>query len=76
MNQALQGSTQQQSQQGAAGGAAPSIPDVMTPSEAAQILKVSEEDVVAAIEAGDLKAKKLGNAFRISKGSLEEFLNG
>jgi excisionase family DNA binding protein len=48
--------------------------DVMTPSEAAAVLKVSEEDVIAAITAGDLKAKKLGNAYRISKAALEEFL--
>jgi excisionase family DNA binding protein len=46
----------------------------MTPSEAAKVLKVSEEDVIAAITSGDLKAKKLGNAYRISKSSLEEFL--
>lgn len=52
------------------------IPDVMTPSEAAAILKVSEEDVVAAITAGDLKARKIGNAFRISKDALEAFLKG
>ena len=31
----------------------------MTPSEAAAYLRVSEEDVVAAIDAGDLKARKL-----------------
>jgi len=74
MNQSLTGATQQQAQSGT--GAAPSMPDVMTPSEAASFLKVSEEDVVAAIEAGDLKARKLGNAFRISKSALEEFLNG
>ncbi len=49
-------------------------PDVMTPSEAAKFLRVAEEDVIAAIEAGDLKAKKLGKAYRISRGSLEEFL--
>jgi excisionase family DNA binding protein len=73
MNQALQGATQQ----GQSGGAAAAgMPDVMTPSEAAQHLKVSEEDVMAAIEAGDLKAKKLGNAYRISKAALEEFLGG
>jgi excisionase family DNA binding protein len=48
----------------------------MTPAEAAQHLKVSAEDVIAAIEAGDLKAKKLGNAYRISKSAIEEFLNG
>ena len=75
MNQSLQSGTQQQSQQ-SAGEAAAGIPDVMTPTEAASFLKVSEEDVLAAIEAGDLKARKLGNAFRISKSSLEEFLNG
>jgi excisionase family DNA binding protein len=46
----------------------------MTPAEAAGFLRVSEEDVIAAINAGDLKAKKLGNAFRISKEALEEFL--
>jgi excisionase family DNA binding protein len=68
---------------GASAGAPPSggqpsggMPDVMTPSEAAQALKVSEEDVLAAIEAGDLRARKLGNAYRISRGALEEFLQG
>jgi excisionase family DNA binding protein len=81
MGQALQGGMQQPSQQqsaqqstasGAAAGGAMS--DVMTPSEAAAVLRVSEEDVIAAIQAGDLKAKKLGSAYRISKSSLEEFL--
>jgi excisionase family DNA binding protein len=51
------------------------MPDVMTPSEAAAFLKVSEEDVLAAIKDGGLQAKKLGNAYRISKESLEKFLN-
>lgn len=83
MGQALQGGMQQPSQQqsaqqstasGAAAGGAMS--DVMTPSEAAAVLRVSEEDVIAAIQAGDLKAKKLGSAYRISKSSLEEFLKG
>ena len=46
----------------------------MTPAEAAGFLRVSEEDVVAAITAGDLKAKKIGTAFRISKEALEAFL--
>jgi excisionase family DNA binding protein len=52
------------------------LPDVMTPSEAATALKVSEEDVLAAISAGDLKARKIGTAYRISKEALEEFLKG
>jgi excisionase family DNA binding protein len=50
--------------------------DVMTPAEAANVLRVSEEDVLAAIEAGDLKARKLGSAYRISREALEAFLKG
>jgi excisionase family DNA binding protein len=75
MGQALQGGMQNTSAGGAT-KAANGIPDVMTPSEAAEILKVSEEDVKAAIADGSLKAKKLGSAYRISKDSLEEFLKG
>ena len=56
------------------GGSATGIPEIMTPSEAAKIMKVSEEDVLAAIKDKTLKAKKIGKAYRISKGSLEEFL--
>jgi excisionase family DNA binding protein len=60
------------------GGGAPSggVPPVMTPSEAANVLRVSEEDVIAAIDAGDLQARKIGSAYRISKESLDEFLSG
>ena len=60
------------------GGGTPGggMPAVMTPAEAANVLRVSEEDVVAAIEAGDLKARKMGNAYRISRSALEEFLQG
>jgi len=52
------------------------MPDVMTPIEAANVMKVSEDDVLAAIKAGDLKAKKIGKSFRISREALEEFLKG
>ncbi len=81
LSQSLAGMTGQQGGQAAAGGSSPAgtpptgnAPDVMTPSEAAQYLRVSEEDVVAAITAGDLKAKKIGNAYRISKDALDAFL--
>ncbi len=50
--------------------------DVMTPSEVAGFLKVSEEDVLAAITAGELKARKIGSAYRVSKESLQEYLRG
>jgi excisionase family DNA binding protein len=72
MQQATSGAVQQKAPE----GGAPAIPDVMTPSEAAAVLKVSEEDVLAAIKDKSLKAKKLGNAYRISKEALEEFLKG
>ena len=74
MQQATSGAMQQQSSGGARGSAG--IPDVMTPAEAAAILKVSEEDVLAAINDKSLRAKKMGNAYRISKSALEEFLSG
>lgn len=74
MGEALKGATNRQA--AAVNAASAGIPEVMTPSEAAKVLKVAEEDVVAAIEAGDLAARKVGKAFRISKDSLESFLNG
>ena len=53
-----------------------SIPSVMTPTEAAKLLHVSEEDILAAIKDKSLKARKIGKAYRISKEALEEFLKG
>jgi excisionase family DNA binding protein len=81
ISQSLQGMTGPAAGAAAAGTSQPSggtgsLPAVMTPSEAASVLRVSEEDVVAAITAGDLKARKIGSAYRISKEALEEFLKG
>ena len=47
----------------------------MTPAEAAQFMKVTEDDILAAITDGSLKAKKVGKAFRISKDNLDAFMN-
>src|SRR5512133_2471149 len=52
MQQATSGAMQQRSQGGGSEAKAEGMPSVMTPAEAASILKVSEEDVVAAIEEG------------------------
>lgn len=70
-----QQAAQNQAQQPAASGPA-ATPAIMTPSEAAAVLRVSEEDVLAAIQAGDLKARKIGSAYRISKEAVDEFLKG
>lgn len=78
LNQSLQNMGQAQQQ----GATQPSVPstggflDVMTPAEAAAAMRVSEEDVVAAITAGELRARKIGSAYRISKDALEEYLRG
>ena len=74
--QQQQAQQQPQAAPAAQPAASSGTPDVMTPGQAAQILQVAEEDVIAAIQAGDLKAKKIGNAYRISKAALEEFLAG
>ncbi|MCD6401527.1 MAG: SPFH domain-containing protein [Anaerolineales bacterium] len=78
MSQTLQGMTGSGNNQKTPEGGSSNmgVPDVMTPSEAASFLRVSEEDVVAAIESGDIKARKLGKAYRISKKALEDFLSG
>lgn len=75
-NQQQQPQQTQQSQPAPASGGTGNMPDVLTPQQAAEILQVSYEDIIAAIEAGDLKARKIGNAYRISKANMEEFLAG
>jgi len=74
MGQALQGGMQNNSQGGAPASGA-KMPDIMTPAEAAQFMKVTEEDIMSAITDGSLKAKKVGKAFRISKDNLDSFMN-
>jgi excisionase family DNA binding protein len=58
----------------AAAAAAAAAPDVMTLSEAASYLKVSEGDVQGLVDSGDIKAKKIGSEVRISKKTLDDFL--
>lgn len=59
----------------AAPGAAAGLPELLTPADAAKALGVTEADVIATIESGDLKAKKIGTAYRITRAALDAFLN-
>jgi excisionase family DNA binding protein len=76
------GIAQQMMTQGFAGGhatptvapAAPPIPDLLSPADAAKALGVSEADVMTILESGELKGKKIGTAWRIRRQSLDEFL--
>ena len=76
------GVAQQMMQQGFAGGqATPTIatpgagmPELMSPGEAAQVLGVSEADVMAVLERGELKGKKIGSTWRIARAALNNYL--
>jgi excisionase family DNA binding protein len=58
-----------------AAGAAPSgVPETMGPADAAKVLGVAESDVIASLEAGDLKGKRIGTQWRITKTALADFL--
>ena len=74
MMQAM-GQTLQQPAAGQQTGSA-DVPDVMNPAQAAAYLQVSEADIVQMIESGELKAKKIGSQYRISKKTIDEFLAG
>ncbi|MFQ5401356.1 MAG: SPFH domain-containing protein [Anaerolineae bacterium] len=74
--QGQQQAMQAQQSEAAPAGGAPEMPAVMTPAQAAAFVQVTEADILAAIESGDLKARKIGSAYRISKASLEAFLGG
>ena len=57
----------------AAGAAAP---ELMTPAQAAQVLGVAETDVLASLEANDLKGRKIGTQWRVTRGAIDAFLKG
>ncbi|MGC8879647.1 MAG: SPFH domain-containing protein [Anaerolineae bacterium] len=74
---AVLGQTMAQSMQSAQTGQQPgaaAVPDIMTLSEAAAYMRVGEQDVLDAINSGQLKAKKIGTSYRISKQAIDEFL--
>jgi excisionase family DNA binding protein len=55
-------------------GSAPT-PELMTPAQVAQILGVGESDVMASLDSGDLKGKKIGSQWRITKAAVDQFLH-
>jgi len=54
--------------------AAPGAPELLSPADAAKVLGVAEADVMAALGDGSLKGKKIGTAWRITRGAIDEFL--
>src|SRR6185436_11579696 len=50
------------------------MPELLNPADAAKALGVSEADVIASLEAGDLKGKRIGTQWRITRTALADFL--
>jgi excisionase family DNA binding protein len=61
---------------GAAGTPPPlGQPELLGTADVAKALGVSEADVLTTLEAGDLKGKKIGSTWRVTRTALNEFLN-
>ncbi len=75
MAQEMMKSMQQPQPVAAAPAPAAAAPaEMLTPAQAAEILSVTEADVITSLEAGDLKGKKIGTAWRITRTALDAFL--
>ena len=59
---------------GLASGGAAMMPELLTPAQAAEAMGVSEADVMQSLESGDLKGKKIGSSYRVTRAALNEFL--
>ena len=55
---------------------APGAPDLMTPAQVAQMLGVAESDVMSSLDAGDLKGRKIGTQWRVTRAAVDAFLKG
>ena len=56
-------------------GAGSGTLELMNPVQVAQMLGVAESDIVASLEAGDLKGKKIGTQWRVPKSAVEAFIH-
>jgi excisionase family DNA binding protein len=68
------GITAQSTPAAAGGGTTSGVPETLSPAEAAKVLGVGEADVIASLEAGDLKGKKIGSQWRLTRTQLAQFL--
>jgi excisionase family DNA binding protein len=52
------------------------LPDVLTPRQAAELLQVPEDELLALAEAGDVPGRRIGENWRFSRPALVEWLAG
>jgi excisionase family DNA binding protein len=48
--------------------------DVLTPADAAKILSVSEADVLTSLDAGELKGRRIGSQWRVTRAAIDQFM--
>jgi excisionase family DNA binding protein len=60
---------------GAPAAAPAAAPELLTPAQVAQRLGVGEADVMASLESGDLKGKKIGTQWRVTRAAVDAFLS-
>ncbi|MFN3628739.1 MAG: SPFH domain-containing protein [Casimicrobiaceae bacterium] len=58
------------------GAAAAWAVELMNPAQVAQMLGVAESDVLAELEAGNLKGRKIGTQWRVTREAVDSFLKG
>jgi excisionase family DNA binding protein len=58
----------------AGAAAAGGLPETLSPADAARMLGVSESDVISSLEAGDLKGKRIGTQWRLTRAQIAQFL--
>jgi excisionase family DNA binding protein len=56
-------------------GAPAAQPELFTPAQVAQMLGVGESDVLSSLESGDLKGKKIGTQWRVTRAAVDQFLH-
>ena len=54
--------------------AAGAAPEFLTPAQVAAILKVTGADVIASLEAVDLKGKRIGTEWRVTRAAVDQFM--
>jgi len=59
---------------GAAAAPGNAAPELLTPAQAAQVLGVTEADVMAVLESAELKGKKIGASWRITRAALDSYI--
>jgi excisionase family DNA binding protein len=59
----------------AAAQTAAAAPELFTPAQVAQMLGVTESDIMASLQKGDLKGKQIGTQWRVTRAAVDQFLH-